>query len=103
MIREIDDEDDPHDINCWAKANPMFQNKNDYAEELYNTIKDEYDLAFGSGDPSKIRQWMIKRVNRFQASAENKYFSGCMDKWKALAVSRSEFLKLVKGRRYYFV
>ena len=101
MIREIDDEDDPHDQACWIKANPMFQNKNDYSEELFNTVKDEYDLAFGSGDPSKIRQWMIKRVNRFQAGAENKYFSGCMDKWKSLAVSREEFLKLVKGRECY--
>jgi phage terminase large subunit-like protein len=44
---------------------------------------------------------MIKRVNRFQAGAENKYFSGCMDKWKALAVSRKEFLELVKGRECY--
>ena len=101
MIREIDDEDDPHDQKCWPKANPMFQNKNDYSEELFNTVKDEYDLAFGSGDPSKIRQWMIKRVNRFQSGAENKYFSGCMDKWKALAVSRKEFLELVKGRECY--
>lgn len=101
MIREIDDEDDPHDQTCWIKANPMFQNKNDYSEELFNTVKDEYDLAFGSGDPSKIRQWMIKRVNRFQSGSENKYFSGCMDKWKALAVSRKEFLELVKGRECY--
>ena len=101
MIREIDDEDDPHDKSCWPKANPMFQNLNDYSEELYAEMLDEYDLAFGSGDPSKIRQWMIKRVNRFQSGAENKYFSGCMDKWKALAVSRKEFLELVKDRECY--
>ena len=101
MIREIDDDDDPHDKSCWPKANPMFQNKNEYSEELYAEMLDEYDLAFGSGDPSKIRQWMIKRVNRFQSGAENKYFSGCMDKWKALAVSRKEFLELVKDRECY--
>lgn len=101
MIREIDDDDDPHDKSCWIKANPMFQVKNDYSEELLSIVNDEYELAFGSGDPSKIRQWMIKRVNRFQASSENKYFSGCMDKWKSLAVSRSEFLKIVKGRECY--
>lgn len=101
MIREIDDEDDPHDKSCWNKANPMFQNENEYSEELYAEVKDEYDLAFGSGDPSKIRQWMIKRVDRFQSGAENKYFSGCMDKWKALAVSRKEFLELVRGRECY--
>ena len=101
MIREIDDEDDPHDISCWSKSNPMFQNKNEYSQELFATVKDEYDLAFGSGDSSKIRQWMIKRVNRFQSSAVNKYFSSCMDKWKSLAVSRNEFLKLVKGQECY--
>lgn len=101
MIREIDDDDDPHDETCWIKANPMFQNKDDYSIELYNTIKDEHDIAFGSGDPSKIRQWMIKRVNRFQAGSQNKYFSGCMDKWKSLAISRKEFLELVKGRECY--
>jgi len=97
MIREIDDDDDPHDESCWAKANPMFQMNDSYSETLKSTIKKEYDLAFGSGDPSKIRQWMIKRVNRFQSGSENKYFSGCMDKWKSLAVTREEFLKLVKG------
>ena len=98
VIREIDDEDDPHDKSNWIKANPVFQNDNDYSKELYSTILDEYEIAFGSGDPSKIRQWTIKRVNRWQADAENKYMSGCMDKWKALAVPRKDFLELVRGR-----
>lgn len=99
MIREIDDDDDPHDESCWVKANPMFRflETSEYAKELYKTVKDEYNLAFGSSDPAKIRQWMIKRVNRFQSGAVNKYFSGCMDKWKNLAVSRKEFLELVKN------
>lgn len=101
MIREIDDDDDPHNIECWGKANPMFQNKNAYSEELFDIVKDEYELAFASGDHSKIRQWMIKRVNRFQAGAEHKYFTGCMDKWKSLAVSRVEFLALVKNMECY--
>ena len=101
MIREIDDDDNPHDKTCWEKPNPMFQIMNDYSKELLATVTDEYDLAFGSGDPSKIRQWMIKRVNRFQASSENKYFSGCMDKWKSLAVSREEFLRIVKNLECY--
>jgi phage terminase large subunit-like protein len=102
VIREIDDDDNPHDEKCWIKANPIFHNQNDYSRELYETIKSEHDLAFGSGDNSKIRQWMIKRVNRWQADSENKYFSGCMDKWKSLAVSRDEFAELVRGRACYF-
>jgi phage terminase large subunit-like protein len=101
VIREIDDEDDPHDEKCWVKANPIFRNKNEYSQELYNTVKEEHDLAFGSGDPSKIREWMIKRVNRWQVDSENKYMSGCMDKWKSLAVSREEFAELMKGKDVY--
>jgi phage terminase large subunit-like protein len=101
VIREIDDDDDPHDERLWIKANPLFQNKNEYSNELFDTIKNEHDLAFGSGDNSKKRQWMIKRVNRWQVDAENKYFSGCLDKWKALGVSRSEFLELTHNRECY--
>jgi phage terminase large subunit-like protein len=102
VIREIDDEDDPHDEKCWVKANPIFRNKNEYSQELYNTVKEEHDLAFGSGDPSKIREWMIKRVNRWQVDSENKYMSGCMDKWKSLAVSREKFAELMKGKDVYY-
>lgn len=100
-IREIDDTDDPHDEKLWIKSNPIFQNPNSYSNEIFDTIKSEHDLAFGSGDNSKIRQWMIKRVNRWQSESEAKYFSGCMDKWKALAVSRDEFYKLVHGRECF--
>ena len=102
VIREIDDEDDPHDEKCWVKANPIFRNKNEYSQELYNTVKEEHDLAFGSGDPSKIREWMIKRVNRWQVDSENKYMSGCMDKWKSLAVSREKFAELMRGKDVYY-
>jgi len=101
VIREIDDNDDPHDETVWPKANPIFQGNTAYSNELRDTVKSEHELAFGSGDVSKIRQWMIKRVNRWQAESEQKYFSGCMDKWKDLAVSREEFLRLVHGRESY--
>lgn len=101
MIREIDDDDDPHDKNCWIKANPIMQEKNDYSDEILNTMNNEYELAFGSGDPSKIRQFMIKRVNRFQSESENKYFSGIMDKWHDLAIPRKEFLEKTRGKEMY--
>lgn len=97
MIREIDDDDDPHDKTCWPKSSPMFQNKSEYSDGLYDIVLDEYNLAFLSGDAEKIREWMIKRANRFQSDSINKYFSGCMDKWKSLAIPRTDFLKLVKG------
>jgi phage terminase large subunit-like protein len=101
MIRQIDDGDDPHDQKNWVKANPIFQEMTEYSKSIYAEMKNEHDLAFGSGDTSKIRQWMIKRVNRWQVDSENKYFSGCMDKWKNLAESRSEFLEITKGKECY--
>lgn len=101
MIREIDKDDDPHDEKCWIKANPILQNDNEYSRELFAQIKREHDLAYGSGDPSKIREFLIKRCDRWVSDSENKYMSGCMDKWKALAVSRKEFLGLIKGQIGY--
>ena len=101
VIREIDDDDDPHDESCWVKANPIFQKQTEYSKELLETVRGEHNLAFGSGDNSKIRQWMIKRVNRWQVDAENKYMSGHMDKWKSLAVSREKFVELTRGRECY--
>ena len=101
MIREIDDDDDPHDERNWVKANPLFRSNDEYAKELYSTVKSEHALAFGSMDNSKIRQWMIKRANRWQMDSEQKYFSGHMEQWKKLAIPRPELFKLIYGRRGY--
>ncbi|WP_235206843.1 terminase large subunit [Paenibacillus tyrfis] len=97
MIRELDDGDDPHDESLWPKPNPVLQEDNAYSEELRKQIRTEHDEAYSSGDPDKIREWLIKRVNRWQADSENKFMAGIMDKWKALAVSREAFLALVRG------
>ncbi|GEA17510.1 terminase large subunit [Moorella sp. E306M] len=98
MIRELDKGDDPHDESKWVKANPVLQEDNEYSRILLEQIRAEHNLAYGSGDPDKIREFLTKRCNLWQADSENKYFSGCMDKWKALAVPRGEFLRLVHGR-----
>jgi phage terminase large subunit-like protein len=97
MIREIEKGDDPHDESVWVKANPILQENNEYAEELRNQIRREHDDAYNTGDPDKIREFLIKRVNRWQADSEKKYMSGIMDKWKALAIPREDFLALVRG------
>ena len=97
MVRELDKDDDPHDPNNWLKANPMLHEKNEYASYLLEQIQSEHDLAYGSGDPAKIREFLTKRCNLWQVDSENKYMSGIMDKWKELGVSRQEFLELVKG------
>lgn len=94
MIREIDKADDPHDESCWIKANPILQSDNEYSRELLSQIRREHNLAYGSNDPAKIREFLIKRCDRWVDDSENKYMSGCMDQWKALAVSKEEFKKL---------
>ena len=102
MIREIDDEDDPHDMSCWVKANPFFRNGSSYALTLLDEVESQHNVAYNSGDPDKIREFLIKRMNRWQADSENKYMSGCMDKLKACAVSREEFARLTRGTKGHF-
>lgn len=102
MIREIDDDDDPHDVSCWRKANPFFRDMGDYAQTLFEQVKSDHDMAYNSGDPAKIREFLIMRMNRWQTDSENKYFSGCMDAWNECAVSREEFAKLTQGTKGYY-
>jgi len=97
MIREIDDGDNPHDKSCWVKANPFFRRMDEYAKTLYDIVEKQHKEAFESNDPDKIREFMIKRMNRWQADSEHKYMSGIMELWKKLAVDRSEFYELTKG------
>jgi phage terminase large subunit-like protein len=96
MIREIDDDDDPHDKSCWCKANAFFRGNSDYAKVLYEEVEGEYIDAYNDNNYDKIRTWLIKRMNRWQVDAENKYFSGCMDKFKALCIPHDEFIKLTR-------
>ncbi len=99
MIREIDDADDPHDETCWVKANPFFRNGSEYGRTLRDVVRAQHDTAYNAGDPDKIREFLIKRMNRWQADAENKYMSGCMEKLKACAVSREAFAALTRGTK----
>jgi len=101
VIRKLDDGDDPHDEALWCKANPMIRYDTDYAVKLKQAIKQNHDIGFGSNDPSKIREFLIKRCCLWQTDSEAKYMSGCMDKYKALAVNRKEFLQIVKDREVW--
>ena len=101
MIRTMDDGDDPHDEKNWTKPNPILRIENEYSHNLYDQIKREHDLAFQSGDYGKIREWLTKRANLWQETAENKYLANCMDKFKAAAVSPSGFKLLTKGLEVY--
>lgn len=97
MIRELDPMDSPHDRSCWVKANPILQGENEYAAGLLDEIESEYNIAYGSGDYSKLREFLTKRMNRWQADAENKYMAGIMDKWDALAMPRDELMAMLRG------
>lgn len=103
MIRELDDNDDPHDRTCWKKANPFFRNlENDYARNLFDRVSSEHDAAYDANDPDKIRAFLIKRMNRWQADAENRYFTGCMDRLKKQAVSRNAMDALLRGVKGHY-
>lgn len=99
MIREIGDEDNPHDKSCWVKANPFFRDLSDeYAQTLYAQVCGEYEEAYNSGDADKIREFLIKRMDRWQIDAINKYFDKtCMKRLKETAVSKEEFAELTRG------
>ncbi|SDY69240.1 terminase large subunit [Thermoactinomyces sp. DSM 45892] len=101
VIRQLDQGDDPHNSNLWVKANPMLRYDNKYIQTLKRAIQQDYDIAYGSGDPAKIREFLVKRCCLWQSDSENKYFSGLMDKWKSLAIPRNEFRELVKGKPCY--
>lgn len=96
MIREIDGDDDPHDRSCWPKANAFFRSGGEYGKHLYERVETEYNDAYSQNNYGKIRDWLIYRMNRWQTDAENKYFSGCMEKFKKLCVSHDEFIKLTR-------
>lgn len=97
MIRRTDDDDDPHDVRTWCKANAFFRRDSSYGRHLFEEVDSEYRDAYAQNNYSKIRKWLIKRMNRWQALGENKYMQGCMDKFKALMVPREEFRELTRG------
>ena len=98
MIREIDNGDNPHDETCWYKANPVLRYPNAYSKELLIQIRSEYTEAFDSGDATKIRHFLIRRMCRWQAGGENKYLTEeQMRLARSLQVSRNEFARLTDG------
>lgn len=97
MMRETDDGDDPHDKTTWCKANAFFRFGSKYGRVLYEKVESEYRDAYLANNYAKIREWLIKRMDRWQADGENKYFTGCMDKFKECEVSREDFRELTRN------
>lgn len=100
-IRELEEGDDPANPDCWIKANPILQHENDYSAGLLKEIKEDYNRAYGSGDPDKVREFLTKRCNLWQQDSEEKYLSSeQLRTWDSLAVTREQFKQLVAGRDY---
>ena len=100
-IRQLDENDSPHEKTVWPKANPMLSEDNEYTRILRAQIENDYKKAYGSGLYSKIHEFLIKRMNLWQAESEKRFMSGHMDKFKALAIPRKDFLELVRNRACY--
>lgn len=97
MIREIDDGDDVHDARCWAKANAFFREGSAYGRHLFGVVASEYRDAYAANNFSKIRAFNIKRMDKWQTNAENKYMSGLMDRFRELEIPRDTFRAITRG------
>lgn len=58
MIRELDEGDNPHNEANWYKPNPCLRYPSQYSEILLKQIRDEYNAAYTSNDPDKIRKFL---------------------------------------------
>lgn len=99
MIREIDDGDNPHDERCWAKANPCLRYGSEYARYLLDEIRSEHTTAYSFNDPYKIRNFLTRRMDRWQAGAVNRYLDEMqLAKAREAQVSREAFAAMTDGK-----
>lgn len=98
MIRELDTDDNPHDKRLWAKANPCLRYPNEYSRYLLAQIETEYTAAYGSNDPHKIRQFLTRRMCRWQTGSVNRYMDeNCMELARKAQVPPEVFAVLTDG------
>lgn len=93
MIRELDKDDDEHDPANWIKSNPLRA----ATPAGIARIQEQHDDAFSTKNPSKIRAFRIKNLNRWIYDSEASYMGEIMSDWDRLAVTREEFLELTRG------
>lgn len=99
MIREIDDGDDPHNEACWAKANPCLRYDSEYARYLLDEIRSEYTTAYSFNDPYKIRNFLTRRMDKWQTGAVNRYLDERqMQLAREAQVPRESFAALTDGK-----
>lgn len=99
MIREIDETDNPHDESCWVKANPCLRYGSEYARYLLDEIRSEHTTAYSFNDPYKIRNFLTRRMDRWQAGAVNRYLDEMqLAKARESQVSREVFAAMTDGK-----
>lgn len=68
FICKLDDIKEMDKPELWAKANPMFNEKSEYAEQIYNEVMEDYlDLE---ESPSGRQEFVIKRMNFTEGDGE---------------------------------
>jgi len=93
-IRELDEDDDPHDPANWRKANPLRALDADSWEKL----KEQHDVAFNSGIPAKIQTFKIKNLNIWMQGSESSYLTAeDLAIWDSLAVTPEELDAITEG------
>ena len=99
MIRELPADANPHDRSLWCMANPCLRYPNEYSKYLLEQIETEYTAAYGSNDPTKIREFLTRRMCQWQTGSVNRYLDeNCMALAKHAQVSREAFAALTDGQ-----
>lgn len=102
MIRELDEKDDEHDPKNWIKSNPLIMSDKITAAEFQQA----HDAAFDSRDPAKIREFRVKKLNKWVEGNEHSYMGDyltplpgeILSRWDQCAVSREDFIELTRDR-----
>lgn len=98
-IREMEKDDAVDDWKLYEKCTPMLRCGNEYSERLLDAIKTEYSMAFEGGSETAKVEFLTKRTNRWQVSAEDKYFeNGDYEHLKNCMRESGVFESRVRGR-----
>lgn len=85
-----------------GEGESVFPQQRRLCRALREEVESQYADAYGMNNENKIREFLIKRMNRWQADSQARYMSmQMMEKWRALAVPAEEFAALVHGRERY--
>lgn len=102
MIRQLDDDADPHDEQSWLQANPCLRYPSAYSRVLLEAIRDDHDAAYNSGDPVKISHFLTRRCCRWQAAARDSYLTPeQLELARAAQMDPGEFDRLIAGAPCY--